>query len=1035
MVRRFRREPDDAHVFQETTTGSGIFGRWILDEAGLPAYRYDLDQYKDTRARYPNTDHLDRRDHWHQIGNDRVTALASNDGTVQVYLGDRGGVFLNRFEARDFETSGAGATRLSSQARLLNFLRDVIHMLARAFRRLFELRNRLETRRPSPPAPPVLTGGGRGGRAMILPRGVSAMEPLLTNLSAASTPLGGAQAAVGPSGSHDDLATLAARGQATHAYAGGFGYLDDGAEVWATAFRYRPSEAETRRVFGIGYFETAMTYRSIRTTRRVYAPYGDDPAILSDVRIENLGPTAVDLRYYEYWDVNVCQLKLQLLRSNPFSAAGDDERRELNKNFTLFCTRDDDGRALRIRQQPSSQAARPAGEVSEIDWEPGEVFLADLSERPPAAQYTDKATFFGEGGARLPDAVRERRAGEIGAPDGAPLDGSMPCWVLRHDVRLEPGQSTDLRFAYGAIRPGTTLAFLDKYRAGDPLAATLDTWKGCLARFTTGEDPALQREMAWHAYNLLSATVYHAFYQAHVVPQGSAYLYLHGADGAPRDQALFAVPLTYLRPELARETLCLIMRLAHADTGAMTYAFAGHGHHSDALGIHAAPSDLDLFFLLALSEYLAATGDMDFLDVEVPFYPPGARPAPHVGVTVLDHVRVAVKHLIESVGIGEHGLIRIGDGDWSDGIVFETAMRDGPLGVAFDNSKEHGESVPNTQMALVVLPLAASIVERRDPELADRMRGLLPGLRAALANQWTGHWYTRAVLRDALNRPVVVGDDFIDLESQPWALISGCAAEMGVEATLIESVKTLLDDPSPIGATLRERGMVWPAVSQLLTWGYTRSRPDLARRSLRRHTFAAHAQAFPEMWINIWSGPDGVHGAHADADNPGGAWFSPATPMTDFPVMNANPHAMALLGLLRVCGVEPSPLGDGLLIAPRGAPARFVLDVPLLRLEVAPGSITGEYRAVVDGNRVLHVRAPAEAIDIAAAVGGQPLRPIPQGALGIALPLSFRAGQAVAFEVRWSVGRRNPLRRRTREQAREPARRALSDYATTRLSD
>ena len=89
----------DSQTFQPTSEGSGIFGEWTLDDAGLPAYRYDLDQYADPRAAYPNTENLDRRDHWHQVGNQRITALASNDGTVQVYMGDRGGVFLNRFEA------------------------------------------------------------------------------------------------------------------------------------------------------------------------------------------------------------------------------------------------------------------------------------------------------------------------------------------------------------------------------------------------------------------------------------------------------------------------------------------------------------------------------------------------------------------------------------------------------------------------------------------------------------------------------------------------------------------------------------------------------------------------------------------------------------------------------------------------------------------------------------------------------------------------------------------------------------------------
>ena len=57
------------------------------------------------------------------------------------------------------------------------------------------------------------------------------------------------------------------------------------------------------------------------------------------------------------------------------------------------------------------------------------------------------------------------------------------------------------------------------------------------------------------------------------------------------------MPLTYLRPALARETLQLIMHLTHADTGEIPYAFAGYGIH-DGASVHEHPSDLDLYFLL-----------------------------------------------------------------------------------------------------------------------------------------------------------------------------------------------------------------------------------------------------------------------------------------------------------------------------------------------------------------------------------------------------------------------------------------------------
>ncbi len=44
----------------------------------------------------------------------------------------------------------------------------------------------------------------------------------------------------------------------------------------------------------------------------------------------------------------------------------------------------------------------------------------------------------------------------------------------------------------------------------------------------------------------------HDYYSARVISQGSAYLYLHGVDGVPRDQVLFAIAAVYLVSEVMR---------------------------------------------------------------------------------------------------------------------------------------------------------------------------------------------------------------------------------------------------------------------------------------------------------------------------------------------------------------------------------------------------------------------------------------------------------------------------------------------------
>lgn len=959
----------DPRTFTPTEEGSGSFGRWTLDAAGLPAYDYEMDQYADPRAVYRTTEGTARCDHWHEVGNRRITALASNDGVVQVYLCDRGGVILNRFVALPDDSP---TQRLRS-------------LLFRLLRALIMLGTRLL--RPAPAQPGVdLFAQSQAASAPPAANPRGAVPP---DVLAAAPGAFNAQAAAPVSQTTPAI-------PAEHACAGGFSYLRHENDVWATAYRYRPPGAQMRRRFGIGYVESVTVYRSVRVTRRVYAPFGNIPALVADVEIENASDEALDLSHYEYWDINIYQVQLEWLRSGAFAPSSDEVRCAINRHFEPAVAYDGAAGVLCFSQtlrQPAPPTARQPDEPCDVDWHPAHIFLADLSGGPDAV-YVDRRAFFGAGGARRPDAIVQGRDGDALPPP--PASDPMPyCLVLRHDLRLQPGEKRSLRCAYGTTRLQQP-DFLDTLRQSELFAGTLAQWKDALAYFATGEDAVLQRETAWHAYNLLSATVYLDYFKTHIVPQGSAYLYLHGADGAPRDQALFALPAVYLDPALARDMLRLIMQITDARTGQISYAFAGHGVLSDGMSIHTKPSDLDLFFLLAMSEYLAATGDYDFLTVPVPFYPPADSPP---GATVLDHVRVALRHLLEENGIGDHDLIKIGSGDWSDSVVLETALRDGPgpFGVTYANSKAHGESVYNTQMALYVLPLLAALLRDHAPDLAEYIHrdDRLDRLRAALARQWNPKgWYNRAVLRDIHNRLVVL--DHFNLEGQVWALVSGAAQADGKADALIEQIDTHLDRPSPIGAGLLPGGMVWPAVSQLLTWGYARAdRDHLAWRSLNRHTFAAHSHVYPDIWLNTWSGPDGVNGLASDW--PGGTWSSPITPMTDFPVMNANQDALALLGLLRVCGVEPAESGNGLLIRPHVPRPQFVLDTPLLHLDVQPQRIALTYRPVVDGSRAFTIYHRWGEASVT--VDGVTLPGAQHGSDHVVVPVTFSAGQPVEIVV------------------------------------
>src|SRR5258708_4269230 len=78
--------------------GSGYFGHWIEDEFGLPAFHYTCDQTSDPKAvTQVNPGILGSTEHVHQVGNDRITAIASNYGQVRVRQDEGSPKFLNDY--------------------------------------------------------------------------------------------------------------------------------------------------------------------------------------------------------------------------------------------------------------------------------------------------------------------------------------------------------------------------------------------------------------------------------------------------------------------------------------------------------------------------------------------------------------------------------------------------------------------------------------------------------------------------------------------------------------------------------------------------------------------------------------------------------------------------------------------------------------------------------------------------------------------------------------------------------------------------
>ncbi|CAF4696544.1 unnamed protein product, partial [Rotaria sp. Silwood2] len=649
----------------------------------------------------------------------------------------------------------------------------------------------------------------------------------------------------------------------------------------------------------------------------------------------------IELDFYQYFDINLYRIQLQWIRTGTIAASlGDEERFNLNKHYNSTVQLINE--TLVFHQYPNSHT--PIIEnITNYDPLPFDVFFTDLSLNSEMSNFSSyfyqKKIFFGEGGARKPDYLYKNNSNS----NETNYDNMPYCLILSRHLTLAPGQTIYLRYAFGVVIADDSRNFVYKYRKSNYTNNIISALQAESVYFhidpsdqlniTNEMSYVFQREMNWHSTVLIQSTIYNEYFNVHLIPQGSAYLYLHGLDGAPRDLVLTSIVVNYLKPKLSKDILILIMSQQNSTTGQLPYSFAGNGMIADALGLHAKPSDLDIYFLWGLAEYISATGDTKFLFDTVQFYCSHQLNASNNTCnngTVLEHAKLSYYHLITFIGIGESGLLKISDGDWDDGIVVSTCIS--PFGIknllSYKLTEEYGESIPNTEQALYVLPLISSIVKIVDEKFASQLLSHINSLKQALKKQFNGYYFNRAIFKNIFNKSVIL---------------------------LIETIYQQLDDITPNGAALQAGGQVWSSISQLLTWSYVNCNyTKLAWRSLFKNTFANYAKLFPSIWYNIWSGPDGI------LSTDGSTWSSPVTPMTDFPVMNSNPHVMPLFATLKMAAqIQPSFNGNGLSIDLTHCKTNFNLNFPLIQLNLNLSmGLKGIYRAANDGKLNLYIIKP-----------------------------------------------------------------------------
>lgn len=758
-----------------------------------------------------------------------------------------------------------------------------------------------------------------------------------------------------------------------HQLGGGFSYIAQGASVRSTRYDDLPVatalQTQTRR-FGVGYVETDTRWADLHVRRRVVAADTEARALVSEVVVHNPGPLPVQLELAEVWDPTLSPIPVELATSDLLVEGVTDRIERVRRAWSAELLHElawDAGRGVATAH--STSPAPPVGplETSVHDYYPQPLYLAPLGVEASAVWLDDRELW--DGPERpVPEAL-------VGSADTRTVqlttDAAHGLLAVAVPVELGPGGSAVVRFAFGELPDGsdldTTLAELES-RSTDLVTDTAASWRERLvwAAFPGLPDAGVvQRELAWAAYGAVANTTYDAYRGVRVLGQGGAYRFIHGLDGAMGDLALFAQSMLWIDPELAADTLHYALASQHGSTGSppwrFPYATTGVGSYSDVL-LYTNRSDPYVLLPWMVASYVASTRDDAFLDRAIPYWPADAGERG----TVLDHLDATRAYFDSRLGLGAGGLVAMGTGDYADGV----------LNLTDEHTSERGtSSTYNAGLAALGLPLAADVVAPRDPELAAWLDELATSQAQALDEAaWLGDHYARG-LADS-GAPLT--PDLLFLEPQVLPIVAGLTSPQRT-ADLLELVDTRLE--TPIGAVSTaslageaavggldqpQIGGVWPVANAWLTEAWAIADPETGWERFTRNLLARHADAFPELWYGVWTGPDSFYGP--DAERPGEADAHLVTALTDFPALNAHVHTSPLRALQAIVGVEGT--AAGLRIAPRVPTDTFSVHWPRLHVAYAPDAASGSFTPIGAGPLELELAIPSALDEVRVRIDG-----------------------------------------------------------------
>lgn len=879
----------------EKSFGSGNFGTWIYDEFQLPAYKYTCNQYQiPEKMPLVNKDSIwgDYRNHFSQIGNDRIIGLTSNFGYIKIRQDEGGPKILNDYDPKN--------------------------------------------------------------------------------------------------------------GQ----YAGGFGYFTDGKDCLSTFYQ---EQQDFERYFGCGYFKKTIKNKNYSINQTVFAPYGDDPVLISKISITNNSGKNIQGKWFEYWGHDVYQMTYRAQQYATYREVRKDYpyyfRKEFSKNFKRTYTKIENGAKVDFQftgfHYPKKDTKNKIASIDEVnelihpfvsdhatyeDLNIPSMFVSCLNDN-----VINKIRFSGKSFFKNKDLLNP--SGIYSNEDLLEKDAL----IVNSEFELGKDETIDLYYLIGYLPENISfenLVIKYKFLKDHILSDTMKKWSKDLMTMEVfnSKEEWIKRELVWHNYFLRSCITYDTSLHQHILNQGCNYQYIIGNNVFVRDIAQHLMPYIYSDPKMAKELMDYELKMVDND-GMIFGGLTGNGVLVQDPRVK---SDLPVFFvknnaggsdigkpredgrppleqryddqelwpLWVVSEYVLATRDFDYLnETKVGFFSLNKNPR-----TVLEICKQLFDYTKNVVGTGKHGLVRLLWNDWSRAL-YHKKRRPVPPEDAKTASKI-GESLFTSGLATYCTQIFAQLLREINDPKAEEVQQYCDEMKEAINEIWNGKWIQRIWVND---RYGFVGDkDEFFLEGQPWTLISNTLSKDKVK-TLIRNMKELIMDPSPIGA-IKQRvspefpeksndGWVWWSLNGPLIWGLVQYDPSLAFKEYLKNSLANHATQYPDIWFGIWSADDNytsflneypgytrfragvienkmnyMNGTPDDYDLPDAI---------NFPVACVHPHAWPLYDIVKFLQLEFHV--NGFKMTPSIPKDEYKVSTKLIGYQQTKKEISGYYKPLKGG--------------------------------------------------------------------------------------